>query len=296
MSVRELHRRAAVVAGGASGIGLSLGTLCAGRGMNVALLDRDGRRAEAAASALQLRYGVEAFGVAVDTASGTAVQHTADTVAACFGRADLVFAGAGVRPPGSGVEQQTDDEWHRLLDVNVVGAARTARAFLPLLRMSPGGCLVFTASALALAPTVGMAAFQAGEFAVWGLAESLRLELRDEGIGVSVLFPAETSAGRHDSGPVRPERTYRLTPVRDPFEPPEPAHHHAHGPTHDQTPPDTPAPDVLDAVMAGERYIVTQGDLFDAVVERSDDLLQATLDADTRHRAAHKPDQTHHAS
>lgn len=285
MVVHQLHRGTAVVAGGASGSGLSLAALCAERGMNVALLDRDGRQAAADAALLELRYGIEAFGISADPVSEDAIQRAADSVAERFGRADLVIAGAGVRRPG-GVEEQTDDEWRWLFDVNVVGAARMARAFLPLLRKVPGGRLVFTASSLALAPTAGMAAYQAGEFAVWGLAESLRLELRDEGIEVSVLFPAEPSPPRGETAAVRPERPYHLVAVREGS--PEAAHEDAS--------PQTSPRDVIDAVMAGERYIVTQGDLFDAVVERSDDLLQATLDAGTRDRNAQSPGQAHHAS
>ena len=88
------------------------------------------------------------------------------------------------------VEDFTDDEWRWLLDVNVIGSARVARAFLPLLRRAERGRLAFTTSSSILDPASRLGAYQASKFAVWGLAETLRLELADDGIGVSVIFPS----------------------------------------------------------------------------------------------------------
>jgi NAD(P)-dependent dehydrogenase (short-subunit alcohol dehydrogenase family) len=67
---------------------------------------------------------------------------------------------------------------------------RTVREFLPLLRAGRGfRRIVFTASSSALAPGVRLGAYQTTKFAVMGFAETLALELRDDGIGVTILFP-----------------------------------------------------------------------------------------------------------
>ena len=124
----------AVITGGASGFGLALAERCAAHGMDVALLDLDGERAErggAVAGRGARRRGVRA-------AASTSATPRASTAAAAavderFGRADLVVSNVGVQLFGA-VERFTDDEWRWVLDVNVIGSARVARAFLPLLR------------------------------------------------------------------------------------------------------------------------------------------------------------------
>ena len=120
----------AAITGGASGFGLALGDRCAARGMDVALLDLDGDRAVAEAAPLAEAHGVQALGLAVDVADAASVDGRAVTaVDERFGVADLVVSNVGVQLFGS-VERFTDDEWRWLLDVNVVGSARVASAFL----------------------------------------------------------------------------------------------------------------------------------------------------------------------
>lgn len=187
-AVPDESARVAVVTGGASGFGRALGEQCAARGMHVVLADRDGERAAHEAAALHAAHGVETFSVRVDVADADEVVAAARAVTERFGRADVVVSNVGVQLFGP-VERLTDDEWRWVLDVNVVGAARTARAFLPLLRRSPAGRLVFTASSSVLAPASRMAAYQASKFALWGLAETLRLELAGDTTTVSVVFP-----------------------------------------------------------------------------------------------------------
>ena len=179
----------AVITGGASGFGRALAEGCAARGMNVVVLDLDGDRADTEAAALAAAYGVEAFGLRVDVADGASVQAAAATVGGRFGRAYLVVSNVGVQLFAS-IDRATDDEWRWLLDVNVVGSARVARAFLPLLRRAERGRLAFTSSSSVLDPASRMSMYQASKFAVWGLAETLRVELAPEGIGVSVIFPS----------------------------------------------------------------------------------------------------------
>jgi len=256
----------AVVTGGASGFGLALGERCAAKGMRVALLDRDGERAGAEANALEKAHGVEAVGLAVDVADAGAVDTAASVVAERFGGADLVVSNVGVQLFGP-VERLTDAEWQWVMDVNVVGSARVARAFLPLLRRATAGRLAFTTSASVLDPASRMAAYQASKFAVWGLAETLRLELAGEGIGVSVIFPSgmitrhlETSEAAQPADVRRPiggedDFTAMLTS--------NPALAQAVVPAADA------ARHVVDALLAGEPYVITHGDLVGAVEARS---------------------------
>lgn len=181
--------RVAVVTGGASGFGLAVAGECARRGFAIGLLDIDADRVRDAAADLAATYGVVTVGRRVDVASADDVDAAARAVGEDLGHCDLLWANVGVQHFGT-VESMTDDVWRWMLDVNVIGAARTVRAFLPLLRASAPSRIAFTASANVLAPAARLGGYQATKFALVGLAETLRFELAPDHIGVSVVYPS----------------------------------------------------------------------------------------------------------
>ena len=183
------HVPVAVVTGGASGFGAALAGELARRGFAVGLLDIDGDRVAAAARDLAAAHGKPVVGHRVDVATDADLEAAARAVGAELGRCDLLWANVGVQHFGT-VESMTDDVWRWMLDVNVVGAARTLRAFLPLLRASAPSRVAFTASANVLAPAARLGGYQATKFALVGLAETLRFELAPDDIGVSVVYPS----------------------------------------------------------------------------------------------------------
>ena len=266
----------AVVTGGASGFGRALADQCAAHGHRLALLDLDGERAESEAAAIATAHGVEAFGRGMDVSRGEHVDAAAAAVVERYGRADVVVSNVGVQLLGS-VERLTDEEWNWVLDVNVVGSARTARAFLPLLRDTPGARLAFTTSSSVLAPGSRMAAYQASQFAVWGLAETLQLELADTDVTVSVIFPSGMVT-RHleTSEAAQPDHVRRSIGEGEDFEAMLASNP---GLARDLASPEDAAAATIDAVLAGERYIVTHGDLVDAVDQRGSALRAAATRA-----------------
>ena len=161
--------------------------------------------------------GSRPLGLEVDVSDIGSLEGAADQVSQRFGGADLVVSNVGVQLFGA-VERFTDDEWRWLLDVNVIGSARMARTFVPLLRRSSHGRLAFTTSSSVLDPASRLGAYQASKFAVWGLAETLRLELGSDGIGVSVIFPSGM-ASRHleTSEAAQPEHVRRPIGEREDF-------------------------------------------------------------------------------
>ena len=262
----------AVITGGASGLGLALGDRCAAHGMAVALLDLDGERAATEAAALASRHGVGSLGLRVDVADAADVDGAARAVDDRFGRADLVVSNVGVQLFGA-ADRLTDDEWRWVLDVNVVGSARVARAFLPMLRRSPHARLAFTTSSSVLDPASRLAVYQASKFAVWGLAETLRLELAGEGVGVSVIFPSGMIT-RHleTSEAAQPDHVRRPIAADEDF-----TAMLASNPTMAEgvATPEDAARRVLDGLLAGEPYIITHGDLVGAVEARGASLRKA---------------------
>ena len=185
----EYSGRTAVVTGAGSGLGAAMADLFAGEGAKVALLDIDGERAAAKASELS-GLGVEALSLPVDVARRTSLAAAAEGVRARFGSCQVLCANVGVQQFGP-IENLTEQDWSWVLSVNVMGVINTVAAFLPLLRQGEGERhIVITASACCFQPSVRMAAYVATKYAVVGYAEVLRRELADEGINVSLLFPA----------------------------------------------------------------------------------------------------------
>jgi NAD(P)-dependent dehydrogenase (short-subunit alcohol dehydrogenase family) len=266
------EQQVAVITGGASGFGLAVAECSAARGFDVGLLDIDGHRVEEAAARLAATQGIRALGRRVDVASGEDVQAAAAEVGERFGRCDLLWVNVGVQHFGA-VETITDDVWRWVLDVNVVGAARTVRAFLPLVRAGAGGRVAFTASANALAPAARLGAYQASKYALVGLAETLRIELASESIEVSIVLPSgmltrhlESSAAARPSGlgpgDVSDEDLGAMMASRPMSEA-------------DLTTAEDAAGQAVAGVLAGEPYVVTHGDLAEPVARRHAEIDQA---------------------
>jgi NAD(P)-dependent dehydrogenase (short-subunit alcohol dehydrogenase family) len=262
----------AVITGGASGFGLALAAGCAARGMDVALLDLDGGRAAAEAVALATDAGVQTLGLGVDVANSGSVDAAAAAVRERFERADLVISNVGVQLFAS-IDRATDDEWLWVLDVNVIGSARVARALLPLIRKAPQGRLAFTSSSSVLDPASRMAMYQSSKFAVWGLAETLRLELAPEGIGVSVIFPSGMISRHLETSEAAQPATLRR-PIADDE---DFLAMHESNPTMSEflTTPEEAAEGVVDALLAGKRYVITHGQFTEAIATRAAELTSA---------------------
>ena len=136
----------ALVTGGASGIGLAIAATFAAEGAAVIVLDLAAERPDA----LPADLGYVTASVTDDTAVRAAVAEAVESL----GGLDILVNNAGIGAQGT-VEDATDAEWHRALDVNVVGIARVSRAAWPVLRASGHAAVVNTCS---IAATAGPAA------------------------------------------------------------------------------------------------------------------------------------------
>jgi NAD(P)-dependent dehydrogenase (short-subunit alcohol dehydrogenase family) len=263
----------AVITGGASGFGRALGADCAARGMNVALLDLDGPLAVKEAARIVDAHGTEVIGIQVDVAESASVDAAARHVGERFGHVDLVISNVGVQLFGA-IEMTTDDEWRWILDVNVIGASRITRSFLPLLRKATRGRVAFTSSSSVLDPASRMSMYQSSKFAVWGLAETLRVELAKEGIAVSVIFPSGMIS-RHleTSEAAQPSHLRRPIAHADDF----PAMHESNPAMSTfLATPEEAARGVVDALSAGAPYIITHGEFDEAIDRRAAELHAAS--------------------
>jgi NAD(P)-dependent dehydrogenase (short-subunit alcohol dehydrogenase family) len=167
----------AIVTGGASGIGLATAKLLASRGAKVACLDlKPGDLPE------------PLHGIECDVTDDAAVRAAVDEVVTRFGRLDVVVNNAGIGAIGT-VADNPDDEWLRVLDVNVVGMVRVARAALPHLRNSPAAAIVNTCSIAATAGLPQRAVYSASKGAVLSLTLAMACDHVREGIRVNCVNP-----------------------------------------------------------------------------------------------------------
>jgi 2-keto-3-deoxy-L-fuconate dehydrogenase len=168
---------AAIVTGGASGIGLATATFLAARGAKVACLDLtvDG-------------LPEPLIGIVADVTDDATVRAGVAAAVERLGRLDILVNNAGIGAVGT-VEDNPDEEWHRVLDVNVVGVARVSRAALPHLRRSEHGVIVNTCSITAHAGLPDRALYTASKGAVQSLTAAMAADHVREGIRVCCVNP-----------------------------------------------------------------------------------------------------------
>lgn len=167
----------AIVTGGASGIGLATARLLAARGARVACLDL---KLEALPEPL--------LGFASDVRDDTSVRAGVAAAAEALGGLDVLVNNAGIGAQGT-VETNTDEEWLRVLDVNVVGIVRVTRAALPHLRASRHAAIVNTCSIAATAGLPARALYSASKGAVQSLTLAMAADHVREGIRVNCVNP-----------------------------------------------------------------------------------------------------------
>jgi NAD(P)-dependent dehydrogenase (short-subunit alcohol dehydrogenase family) len=173
----EFDGLVAAVTGGASGIGAAIARRLMADGARVAVLDRDVSNPPDGALAVQ-----------ADVTDDASVRAAVDRVLQEWGRLDVLVNNAGIGAQGT-VADNPDDEWHRVLDVNLLGMVRATRAALPALRRSPSAAIVNTGSIAATAGLPQRAVYSASKGAVHALTRAMAADHLAEGIRVCAVAP-----------------------------------------------------------------------------------------------------------
>jgi NAD(P)-dependent dehydrogenase (short-subunit alcohol dehydrogenase family) len=175
----------AIVTGAGSGIGKRLSELLLERGESVVAVDvafSDEARADLTGAGGAMHFET------VDVRDGDAVSAAVDRGVAALGAPTLTINCAGVAL-AKPFEETSEEEYRRVVDINLYGSRNFAAATLP--HLAGGGQLVLIASIAGFVANYGYSAYCASKFAVLGLAEVLRLEQKPKGVTVSVVAPPE---------------------------------------------------------------------------------------------------------
>jgi len=167
----------AIVTGGASGLGAAIAGRLREDGATVAIFDVN----PDAATDTDLA-------VAVDVTDDASVVAGVERVVESFGRIDILVNNAGIGAQGD-VTANSDDEWHRVFDINVVGIARVSRAAIPYLRQSPSAAICNTSSIAATAGLPQRALYSATKGAVLSLTLAMAADHLREGVRVNAVNP-----------------------------------------------------------------------------------------------------------
>lgn len=183
----SLTDRAAVVTGGAAGIGRAIVARLAEAGADVIIADLDAEAATDAARAVAAASGRTVLAVEADVSDSASLAAAADRCVTEFGRLDIWVNNAGIYPTTGPAIDATDEFIDRMLRVNVRGTFAGAREAAR--RMGAGGVIVNLASTTGFRGAVGISGYSTSKHAVVGLTKNLALELAGRDIRVVGVAP-----------------------------------------------------------------------------------------------------------
>jgi NAD(P)-dependent dehydrogenase (short-subunit alcohol dehydrogenase family) len=200
--MENLEGRTAIITGGASGIGLGIARAFVDAGMQVMIADlRSDHIASALALFDSLQKGRQVAAVELDVTDRAAFAHAADAAWERFGSVHVLVNNAGVGVMGSVVDA-TFADWDWGLDVNLGGAVNGLCTFLPrMLAQGEGGHIVNTSSLSGItASPRGAAIYATAKAGLVAMSESIREELAEHNIGVTVLMPGPFKTSIREAG------------------------------------------------------------------------------------------------
>ncbi|MDW8129550.1 MAG: SDR family NAD(P)-dependent oxidoreductase [Bryobacterales bacterium] len=186
----DLSGQTALVTGAARGIGEAIARRLAAAGARVAVSDIDLEGARLVAASINVQAGPQAMAVVLDVTRYGSVTAAVAEVLERTGRLDILVNNAGIAGRAAPLWEQTDEDWHRVLAINMTGVFYCCRAVIPHMRERRYGRIVNIASIAGKEGNPNMTAYSASKAGVIGFTKALAKEVALEGICVNAVTPA----------------------------------------------------------------------------------------------------------
>lgn len=186
--MQNIKGKNAVITGGTRGIGLATAHALANEGVNVAIIGRNRETLDKAVKELN-QYKVQVIGANGDVSSREEVESMFASINESFSTIDILINNAGIMGYTPFLESN-EEEFRKMMDVNVFGPYYTMQAVLPLMTEQQIGDVINISSMSGLKGTPGSSLYSATKFAVIGMTEGIMQEMRKHNIRVSYLTPS----------------------------------------------------------------------------------------------------------
>jgi NAD(P)-dependent dehydrogenase (short-subunit alcohol dehydrogenase family) len=183
-----LHGRNALITGGSRGLGKEMARLLAQAGANVAISSRTESQLVETARELAASAGVRVEPIVADMSRRSEAARLAAAASERLGQIDILIGNAGYNIPQP-AEQIRDEDWDRLLELNLSSSMALTRALAPGMKERNWGRVIYTSSIMAFASTGDRVAYSATKAALNGMVKANALRLGPHGITVNCIAP-----------------------------------------------------------------------------------------------------------
>lgn len=189
----KIKGRTALITGGDSGLGIETAKFLVREGVNVVLSDKkDGKDLKEAKKQVEkaCKKGAKVMAIAADISKNEEVLDLADKMKKEFGGAHIVFHSAGARGAAGDFLELTDNDWMKTIEIDIMGAVRVARAFIPQMQQLKWGRMILVASENAFQPYEDESPYNACKAAIINLSKCLSRAYSKEDILFNCISPA----------------------------------------------------------------------------------------------------------